>query len=109
MWYSIGISVNKEFIVEPEQLIFLLVVSLIVVTFSLILKVYLAIQNEEIIHQNLLAGYHKLLIALKKEIENESMSEVRFNKMQKVFINDISEIKNQWISLRFILNTLRNN
>lgn len=109
MWYSIGFSVNKEFIAETEQLIFLLVVTLIVVTFSFILKVYLAIQNEEIIHQNLVSGYHKLLITSKIEIDNEGLNEDRFDKKQAVFKNNVSEVKNQWISLRLILNTLRNN
>ena len=112
MWYSFDFSIltiNQEFITEPEPLIFYLVIVFITIAFSFILKVFLVIQNEKIIHQKTMSDYHKLLIASRREIVKESSIEVDFNKKQAVFFNKIIEIKNQCMSLRLHLKSLQKN
>ncbi len=111
MWVSIClflISFNQKFINETEQLIFVFVIFFISLTFSLIIKVYLTIQNEEIIHQIVIDRYHKMLNSSKEKLKNESLNEISFNLKQKVFINDIFEVKNQCLSLKLIMNSLKN-
>lgn len=111
MWVSIGlflISSNQEFTAETEHLFFLMVVFFMTITFSLILKVYLTIQNEELNHKILIDNYQQLLYTEKTKIEKERFKEVRFIKKQQDLINDIFEVKNQYISLKLILNSLKN-
>lgn len=100
------ISLDPLIVDGSEHLIFLMVIFLIVVTFSLILKVSLAVLEEGITHHILMKNYHKLLVASKEEIRKNKLDEKSFNKKQAVLIQDILELKNQWISLRLFLNSL---
>lgn len=111
MWVSIGlflISFNLKLITEPEQLVFVFVILFILLTFSLIIKVYLTIQNQKIIHQIMIDRYLKMVINLNAKFEKESLNETSFNLKQKVLINDVFEVKNQCISLKLIMNSLKN-
>lgn len=109
MWNYIDtflISLDHLLVDGLEHLIFLMVVFLIVVIFSLILKVSLAILKERITHQIHMNKYNKLLVLSKKEIVKNNLDEKSFNKKQAVLIQDIFELKNQCISLRLFLNSL---
>ncbi len=99
--------VNQSSIAEPEHLFFILILSLITATLTLILKVRLTIHKEKNAHQILLDGYMKLLLASKSKIEKEKLNEDCFDKKQAAFLKNISEVKSQWGSLRLIINSLR--
>lgn len=52
--------------------------------------------------------YLKKVINLTKKFEKESLNETSFNLKQEVLINDIFEVKNQCVSLKLIMNSLKN-